>query len=51
MDVSIIFKIATIGLLTAIIAMLLKKSNREEIGTLVTIAGLILCLILSLFEL
>ncbi|MEG1706865.1 MAG: stage III sporulation protein AC [Clostridia bacterium] len=48
MDVSIIFKIATIGLLTAIIAMLLKKSNREEIGTLVTIAGLILCLILVL---
>lgn len=48
MDVSIIYKIAVIGLLTAVISMLLKKANKEEIATLVTIAGLILCLIIVL---
>ena len=48
MDVSIIYKIAVIGLLTAVISMLLKKANKDEIATLVTIAGLILCLIIVL---
>ena len=48
MDISIIYKIAVIGLLTAVISMLLKKANKDEIATLVTIAGLILCLIIVL---
>jgi len=44
MEIEIILKIAGIGLLTAIISILLKKSDRDDIATLVTIAGLILVL-------
>lgn len=46
MGVEIIFKIAAIGLLSALIGMLLKKSNREELATLTTIASLVLVLIM-----
>ena len=48
MDITIIFKIAAIGILTAVSGMLLKKANKEEIATLVSIAGLILALVLGL---
>ncbi|MCX4362520.1 MAG: stage III sporulation protein AC [Clostridia bacterium] len=48
MAIDIIFKIAGIGLLTAIINIILKKSDKDEIATYVTIAGLILVLILVL---
>ena len=48
MDITIIFKIAAIGFLIAVSGMLLKKPNREEIATLVSIAGLILALVLVL---
>ena len=46
MEVEIIFKIAAIGILTALIRVLLKKSDKDEIATLVTIAGLILVLLI-----
>ncbi|MEG1527740.1 MAG: stage III sporulation protein AC [Clostridia bacterium] len=48
MDISLIYKIAVIGLLTAVISALLKKANKDEIATLVTIAGLILGLLIVL---
>ena len=48
MAIDIIFKIAGIGLLTAIVNVILKKSDKDEIATYVTIAGLILVLILVL---
>ena len=48
MAVDIIFKIAGIGLLTAIINVVLRKSDKDEIANFVTIAGLILVLILVL---
>ena len=44
MDIEIIFKIAGIGFLITIICQLLKKSERDDISTLVTIAGLIIVL-------
>ena len=44
MEIEVILKIAAIGLLTAIISILLKKTDRDDIATLVTIAGLILVL-------
>ena len=44
MDINVLLKIAAIGLLTALISILLKKSDRDDIATLVTIAGLILVL-------
>lgn len=46
MDISIIFKIAGIGLLTAIVAMILKKSDKDEVATIATLAGLIIVILL-----
>ena len=46
MDISIIFQIAAVGLITAIINQLLKKSDKDEIATLVTLAGLVIVLIM-----
>ena len=43
-SIEIIFKIAAIGLLIAIICQVLKKSDRDDIATLVSIAGLIIVL-------
>ncbi len=42
----IIFKIAAIGLLTAIVNQLLKKADKDEIATLVTLAGLVIVLLM-----
>jgi stage III sporulation protein AC len=44
MDVSIIFKIAAIGILITVITQILKKSDRDDIATLVSLAGLIIVL-------
>lgn len=44
MGVDIIFKIAAIGILTAVITQILKKSDKDEIATLVTLAGLVIVL-------
>lgn len=41
-----IFKIALIGLVTAVASILLKKAGKEDIANLVSIAGLVLALIL-----
>ena len=46
MDVDIIFKIAAIGILITVITQVLKKSDRDDIATLVSIAGLIIVLTL-----
>ena len=44
MDIDIIFKIAGIGVLTAVINQILKISGKEEITTFVTLAGIIIVL-------
>ena len=44
MNVEIIFKIATIGILITVVCQILKKSDREDVATLVAIAGLIIVL-------
>ena len=44
MNVEIIFKIAAIGILIAVITQVLKKTDRDDIATLVSIAGLIIVL-------
>ena len=46
MDINIIFKIAMIGILIAVITQVLKKSDRDDIATLVALAGLIIVLTL-----
>ena len=42
----IIFKIAAIGLITAIVNQILKTSDKDEIATLVTLVGLVTVLLL-----
>ena len=44
MGVSLIFKIAAVGILVTILSQVLKHSGREEHGFLVSLAGLILVL-------
>ena len=46
--VDIIFKIAGVGLLTAIVNVVLKKSDKDELATFVTLAGLAIVLIMVL---
>ena len=42
MDISIIFKIAAVGIIITIICQVLKKSDRDDIATLVSLVGLII---------
>ena len=44
MNIDIIFKIAGIGVLTAVINQILKLSGKVEIATFVTLAGIIIVL-------
>ena len=46
MDVDLIFKIAIIGIIVAILNTLLKKADRDEQAFMVTIAGLIVVLMI-----
>ncbi len=45
-SVDIIFKIAAIGIIVTVICQILKKSDRDDIATLVSLAGLIIVLTL-----
>lgn len=44
MDISIIFKLAAIGIIITIVCQILKKSDRDDISTVVTIVGLVIAL-------
>lgn len=44
MDIDIIFKIAAIGILTAVINQILKLAGKDEVSTFVTLAGIIIVL-------
>ena len=46
MDIDLLFKIAAIGVLIAVISQVLKKSDRDDIATLVSLVGLIIVLTL-----
>ncbi|MBQ4527401.1 MAG: stage III sporulation protein AC [Clostridia bacterium] len=46
MDVELIFKIAAIGIVVAVIYRLLVQSGRDEQALMVTIAGLVVVLIM-----
>ncbi|MBR2327200.1 MAG: stage III sporulation protein AC [Clostridia bacterium] len=45
MEIDVIFKIAAIGIIVAVLNQLLIKSGREEHAMMVTIAGLIIVLL------
>ena len=44
MDISIIFKIAAVGIIVTIICQILKKCDRDDIATIVSLVGLIIVL-------
>lgn len=48
MSVDIIFKIAAIGVLLAVVTQILKHANKDEIATLCTLAGVVIVLYMVL---
>ena len=50
MEVDLIFKIAAIGILVAVLNQLLIRSGREEQGLMVVLAGLVCVLMLMVQE-
>ncbi|MFR1564920.1 MAG: stage III sporulation protein AC [Christensenellales bacterium] len=46
MDIGIIFRIAAVGILTAVVNQVLKKADKDEIATLTTLAGLVIVLLM-----
>ena len=48
MDISIILKIAAIGIITAIATMLLKRAGKDEIATVVSVVGLVIAIVMML---
>lgn len=46
MQIDLIFKLAGLGVVVAILAQVLTRAGREELGTLVTVAGLVVALFL-----
>ena len=48
MSVDIIFKIAAVGILTAVVCTVLKQSGRDDIATLVSLAAVVITLLMVL---
>ena len=46
MEIDLIFKIAAVGILVAVLNILLSRSGREEQALMVTLAGLVCVLVL-----
>ncbi|MDR2047008.1 MAG: stage III sporulation protein AC [Clostridiales bacterium] len=46
MNIDVILKIAGVGILTAVINIVLKKSDKDEIATFTTLAGLIIVILM-----
>ncbi len=46
MGIEIIFKIAAVGIITAIVCQILKKAEKDEIATIVSLAGLVIVLLM-----
>ena len=50
MNVDLIFRIAAIGIIVAVLNQLLVRSGREEQAMMVTLAGLITVLVMMVYE-
>ena len=50
MDVDLIFKVAAVGLMVAVLNILLNKTGREEQALMTTIAGLVVVMIVIIRE-
>ena len=46
MDISILFKMAGLGIIITVICQILKKSDRDDIATLVSIVGLVIVMLM-----
>ncbi len=43
-DISIIFKLAAIGIIITVVCQILKRSDRDDVATVVSIVGLVIAL-------
>ncbi len=50
MELDLVFRIAGVGIIVAVLSMLLKKADRDEYSMMVTIAGLIVVLAMIINE-
>lgn len=50
MDVDLIFKIAGVGIIVAVLSQLLKRSERDEQALMITIAGLVIVMLMLVGE-
>ena len=50
MNIDLIFKVAGIGIIVAVLTLVLKRAEREEQAMLTTLAGLIVVLMLVITE-
>ena len=50
MDVDLIFKIAGIGIIVAVLNLVLKRAEREEQAMMTTLAGLIVVLMMIIYS-
>ena len=48
MELTVIFKIVAVGLVTAVCGLVLKRAGREEIATVVSLVGLAVSLVMML---
>ncbi len=47
MDISVIFRLAAIGIIVTVVCQILKKSDRDDISTVVSIVGLVIALTIA----
>lgn len=45
-ELDLLFKLAGLGVVVAVLSLVLNRAGREELGTLVTVAGLVIALFL-----
>ena len=45
-EVDLLFKLAGLGVVVAVLSQVLNRAGREELGTLVTVTGLVIALLL-----
>ncbi|MBE6849136.1 MAG: stage III sporulation protein AC [Ruminococcus sp.] len=50
MDIDLIFKIAGVGIIVAVLNLVLKRAEREEQAMMTTLAGLVVVLMLMIEE-
>lgn len=50
MDVTLVFQIAGIGIIVAVLSQLLKRAERDEQALMITIAGLVIVMVMLVNE-